>query len=178
MVLPRGLPLGRSDLDMTPHDGHRYELIDGSLIVTPTPPVVHQMVLGGLVVQLDPACPPELTMLFAPFNVTLADDTVLQPDLLVARSEDFTHLELPGPPLLAVEVLSPTTRRFDLEFKRSRYEEAGTASYWVVDPDELTLTAWDLADGAYVEVAHVTGDDEWTASLPFPVTIAPAALRD
>ena len=65
----------------------------------------------------------------------------------------------------------------DLTLKRSRYESAGTASYWVVDPDELSLTAWDLVDGAYVEVAHVTGEEEWTATSPFPVTVSPAALR-
>ena len=107
----------------------------------------------------------------------MADDTVMQPDLLVARGNDFTSRDLPVAPLLTVEILSPSTRRIDLTLKRSRYEEAGTASYWVVDPDDLTLTAWELVDGAYVEVAHVTGEDEWTAALPFPVTVTPAALR-
>lgn len=73
-----------------------------------------------------------------------------------------------------MEILSPSTRRFDLMTERSRYEEAGT--YWVVDPDELTLTAWDLVDGTYVETAHVTGDQEYATS-PFPVAVAPARLR-
>lgn len=58
-----------------------------------------------------------------------------------------------------------------------RDSAAGTGSYWVVDPDELPLTAWDLVDGAYVEVAHVTDEEEWTAASPFPVTVSPAALR-
>jgi Uma2 family endonuclease len=79
---------------------------------------------------------------------------------------------------LAIEILSPSTRRFDLTVKRSRYEAAGTASYWVVDPIELTLIAWDLVDGTYVEVAHVSGDEEFTATQPFAVTVTPALLRD
>jgi len=176
-LLPQSRPLTRDDLDSMPDDGHRYELIDGALVVTPAPSVGHQRVLAGLHLLLARTCPPGLELLFAPLDVALADDTVMQPDLLVARREDFTSRALPTAPLLAVEILSPSTRRIDLTLKRSRYEAAGTASYWVVDPDDLTLTAWDLAEGRYVEVAHVAGDEEWTASSPFPVTVVPARLR-
>ena len=70
----------------------------------------------------------------APFAVGLADDTEVQPDILVAPRAQFTERDLPAPPLLAVEVLSPSTRRVDLLLKRDRYEEAGIASYWIVDP--------------------------------------------
>ena len=63
--------------------------------------------------------------MIAPFDVALDDDTVLIPDVLVARREDLTHRNLPAAPVLAVEVLSPSTRRFDLQLKRDRYEEAG-----------------------------------------------------
>lgn len=177
-TLSAGAPYTRADLDALPDDGRRHELIDGVLIVTPAPSYEHQDVALALVLMLHPACPPELKLLFAPFEVALADDTVLEPDLLVARRADFTSRDLPVAPLLAVEILSPSTRCFDLMTKRSRYEAAGTASYWVIDPDEPSLTAWELVDGAYVEVAHVTGDEEWTASRPFPVTIVPATLRD
>jgi hypothetical protein len=50
------------------------------------------------------------------------------------------------------------------------------ASYWIVDPVEPRLLVWELIDRAYVEVADITGDQEWTASLPFVVTIVPDAL--
>lgn len=50
-------------------------------------------------------------------------------------------------PQLAVEVLSPSTRRVDLTLKLSRYEAAGCPSYWVVDPDGPSLTAWQLVEG-------------------------------
>jgi hypothetical protein len=64
----------------------------------------------------------------------------------------------------------------DRNLKLPRFERAGCASFWIVDPVEPSLTAWELRDGRYVEVAHVTGEQSWSATLPFPVTISPAQL--
>ncbi len=72
------------------------------------------------------------------------------------RREDVGELNITAPLLLAVEVLSPSTRAKDLLLKRGLYEQAGVASYWVVDPDEPSLRAWDLVDGAYLEMARVS----------------------
>jgi Uma2 family endonuclease len=175
-TLPRSRPLTRGDLDTRPDDGHRYELIDGVLVVSPAPSFRHQTAVGRLWQALERERPADVRVLVAPFDVVLADDTVLQPDVLVARRADITDRDLAGPPLLAVEVLSPSTRRFDLMLKWSRYESAGCGSYWVVDPDEPALTAWDLIDGRYVETAHVTGTQPYDATLPFPVRVVPDDL--
>ena len=56
----------RADLDAMPDDGHRYELIDGALVVTPSPTYQHQRVLRGLFVRLHERCPIEFEILFAP----------------------------------------------------------------------------------------------------------------
>jgi Uma2 family endonuclease len=85
--------------------------------------------------------------LVAPLDVVLADDTVVQPDVLVARRDDFTERDLPVAPVLAVEVLSSSTRRIDVSLKRARYEAAGCPSYLVVDPDRPSLTARVLQEG-------------------------------
>jgi Uma2 family endonuclease len=114
----------------------------------------------------------------APFAVALADDTEVRPDLVVARRDQLTRTELPGPPLLAVEVLSPSTRRVDLLLKRDRLQAAGVASYWLVDPDEPSLTVLELRDGTYVEVARVTGTEQVTVTAPFPLRLVPAELLD
>lgn len=108
--------------------------------------------------------------------MALDDTTVLQPDVLVARRQDLTHRDLPAAPLLAIEVLSPSTRHIDLTLKRSRYEEAGCPTYWVIDPDEPSLTAWELYDDRYVEEAHVVGEERYDADFPFAVTACPAQL--
>ncbi len=176
--LPQSRALTRDDLDATPEDGHRYELIDGILVVTPSPSFAHQSAVFELYSLLRAGCPPELKVLGAPFGVVLADDTVVEPDLLVAPRADFSARDLPGPPLLAVEVLSPSTRRFDLLLKRSRYEAAGCLCYWVVDPDVPSLTAWELRDGAYVLVGEASGDHPLTLPVPFPITVVPNRLLD
>ena len=175
-TLPRSRPLTRADLDAMPDDGHRYELIDGALIVTPAPSATHQTVVVELVVLLRNRCPRDLKVFVAPFDVALADDTIMQPDVLVARRRDLTERDLPTAPVLAIEVLSPSTRRIDLTLKRSRLEAAGCVHYWVVDPTEPSLTAWQLQEGAYVEVGHVTGAEILSLQDPFPVDVVPAHL--
>lgn len=174
--LPYGRELTRADLDKAPDDGHRYELIDGVLIVSPAPRVRHQRVSLGLLRVLDDACPAELTLLYAPVDVVLADDTVIQPDLLVAPTNAFTETELPTAPLLAVEVLSPSTRGVDLLLKKERLQRAGCPHYWVVDPDGPSVVAWHLVDGAYQEVARVNGTATFAVEAPFAVTFTPASL--
>jgi Uma2 family endonuclease len=176
--LPFGRPLMRADLAGMPDDGHRYELIDGVLVVSPAPRIRHQVVVGNLYVLLRAACPPHLKVLFAPVDVVLADDTVLQPDLLVARREQFTDTELPGPPLLAVEVLSRSTRRVDRLLKRDRLQEAGAASYWLVDPDEPSVTVLELAAGSYAETGRAVGAQALDVELPFPLRLVPGELLD
>ncbi len=159
-----------------PDDGHRYELIDGTLVVTPAPCVPHQLVVGRLYLLLTEACPEDLQVLLLPVDVALDEHTVLQPDVLVARKTDLTKRDLPAAPVLAVEVLSASTRRVDLTLKRSRLEAAGCASYWVVDPDKPSVTVWQLRDEAYVEVAHLVGEEQVDLAAPSPVTFVPTEL--
>lgn len=177
----RGEPFIRADLDAMPDDGRRREIIDGVLIVTATPARSHQRAVGRLARLLDDACTPEFEVIIAPFSVGLAEDTEMQPDVLVARRTDLTDRDLPAAPALAAEVLSPSTRLIDLNHKRERYERAGTAAYWVVDPvgrpAEARLIAWELGpDKKYEQVADVSGDDRYDAELPYPVSVVPADL--
>lgn len=182
-ISPTALPFGRAltadDLEQIPDDGHRYELLDGTLLVSPAPAWEHQHVQGALFVLLWHACPAGMRTLTAPFAVRLTPDTELQPDILVARYEDLTPKNLPVAPLLAVEVRSPTTALIDLNLKKAAYEKYGVPSYWIVDPDPDTpsLRAFEMDDrGRYVQVADVIGSDAFTAERPFPLTVTPAEL--
>lgn len=49
-------------------------------------------------------------------------------------------------------------------------------SYWIVDPEVPSLTAWELRDGRYEVAALVSGDEEWIARAPYAVRIVPAEL--
>jgi Uma2 family endonuclease len=179
-VIPHGRPFTVDDLKGMPDDGNRYELIDGMLHVSPCPVPRHQVVAGELFFLLRLVCPPGLLAMVAPMDVQPDRVTSLQPDVLVTRPTDFSPKNLPVAPLLAVEVLSPSTRLYDLNTKRYAYEKMGVASYWVVDPNGSgALTAFELDEqGTYRQVEHVEGDTAFVAARPFPVTIVPARLLD
>jgi len=75
-------------------------------------------------------------------------------------------------------VLSPSTRRVDLLLKRDRLQEAGVASYWLVDPEVPSVRVLELRDGNYQQVALVRGDEGFDAALPYPVRLVPSGLLD
>ena len=170
--------LTREDLDAMPDDGNRYELIEGEIVVSPSPLSRHQLAVTRLIVLLDTACTEDLRVSQAPFDVVLGEFDVVQPDVLVLDPQGLDDRGLNTAPLLAVEVLSPTTRRRDLTVKKRLYEQAGVSAYWVVDAETegLALTAWELRDGRYEAVASIAGDEEWTATVPFDVTVVPSRL--
>jgi Uma2 family endonuclease len=164
------------DVWAIPDDGRRRELIDGVLIVTPAPRISHQRVLTRLLVLLATACPPDLEVLAAPLDYKISDHTLLQPDILVARKADYGVLRLEKTPVLVVEIRSPSTAHYDAGTKRLAYEAAGVLWYWMVDPDEPSLTVLELVDGAYMEVASAVGDEAYAADEPFSVRVVPADL--
>lgn len=173
-ALPRGQAFTRADLDAAPDDGRRREIVDGSLLVTPGPSRRHQRMVVALVMALETACPVDMEVLLAPFDVALAPGTVVQPDVLVGRKSELSERELAAAPLLAVEVLSPSTRHVDLALKKSLYEASGCGVFWVVDPDEPSITAWELHDGRYIRTAHAVGDRRFHATQPYDVTVTVA----
>ena len=132
------------------------------------------------------ARPADLEVLAAPFDVTLSDDTVMEPGLLVAPVAALAQRGLDGAPLLAVEIASPSSRTIDRHVKKDRLRRAGCPHYWIVDPDEPSITAWALretdgaegADGepAYDLVGRAVGDEELALTEPFDVRIVPAHL--
>lgn len=175
-TLPRSRPLTYDDLEGLPDDGHRYELIDGMLVVTPAPSLSHQRTVGNLYVLLRDTCPDDLEVFLAPTDVVLANDTVMQPDVLVARKDDLTTKNVPAAPVLAVEVALPSTRLLDRTLKRARLEEAGCENYWIVDPIALTIMVWRLEAGSYVEIAEAAHDDRLVLKDPYPLDVTPTSL--
>jgi Uma2 family endonuclease len=152
----------------------RYELIGGQLLVTPPPLSNHQRVVGHLMLLLHSNCPDELEVLPGPCEFRPSTGHVLLPDLLVCRREDVGARSVVRI-LLAVEVLSRSTRTTDLLLKRTLYEDARVSSYWLFDPEAEELTVLELVDGAYVERAVVKGNDVFAAELPF---VVPVVLSD
>jgi len=164
------------DLDALPDDGFRYELVDGVLLVSAAPSDEHQIALTNLVALMVSSCPPPMRVLVAPVDVRFSRIRQLQPDLIVLPDHRLGGPAARPLPLLAVEVLSPTTRATDLTLKRHVFEQGGIPSYWLLDPLVPSLTVLELVDGAYVERASVSGAQEYAALLPFPVSVVPELL--
>ncbi|MET7279622.1 Uma2 family endonuclease [Kribbella sp. NPDC005582] len=138
-TLPWSRPLTRADLDAWPEDGRRHELIDGCLLLTPVPTLAHQSAVGELSVCLHEARRSGDLVLHGPFDVVLAADTVVRPDLVVAPRAAYTERDLPVAPDLIVEVLTTNTRWIDLHVRFHRYEQAGVAAYWWIPTRRVSL---------------------------------------
>lgn len=173
-----GEPLSADDLEGFPDDGHRYELLDGSLLVTPAPGTSHQRCVVVLAALLEAAAPTGAWAMVAPYEWRLSPATTFQPDVLVAWRDGFTSRRLERAPLLVVEVLSPSTRSIDLVLKRHAFAAAGASWYWVVDPLEPSVTALRLDGDRYIEAAVAVDREALVMDEPFPVTVVPASLLD
>lgn len=135
-----------------PDDGNRYEIVEGELLVTPTPLKSHQKAVGTLyyLLRLHLEANPIGECFIAPFDVILSDDTVVEPDLLfmsLQRLELATERGVIAAPDLVVEVLSDSTRRRDLGVKRRAYARYFVREYWIVDPDSGRLAVCVLERG-------------------------------
>ena len=135
------------DLADLPEDGNRYEVLDGVLLVTPAPSRGHQEVQAELLFALGPfARSLGLSILAAPTAVRASATTELQPDILVlprryAGREDAAW-ERMSALVLAIEILSPSSRTIDRERKRVAYLANGVAEYWIVDAEARTVEVW------------------------------------
>jgi Uma2 family endonuclease len=129
-----------------PEDGNRYETVYGELLVTPAPSAWHQEVIDRLRAELRLFLSrnPVGHLFSAPADISWGSDTLVQPDLFVvdveeARTFDWSRMQTL---LLAIEVLSPSTARYDRFTKRRLYQEVGVPAYWLVDPDRKLIEVW------------------------------------
>jgi Uma2 family endonuclease len=158
--------------------GKRFECVDGELLVSPGPRWPHQSVVSLLSRALDAYCRAQGigAMLNGPAELELDQFTLVQPDVFVmplvngkrpqAQSET-------GDPLLFVEVLSPSTARFDRVIKRERYQRYGV-EFWIADLDARVVERW-TPSSERPEI--VTGSLEWNpGGAHHPLTIDLDAL--
>ena len=131
------------DYCLLPED-KQYDLIDGELYMAPAPSLRHQAVLRNLELLIWTFVKENNLgqVFFAPVDVILSEEDVVQPDLLFVVQERLgilTERGCEGPPDLVVEVLSPTTEQRDRELKRKVYAKFGVSEYWLVDPEVQSI---------------------------------------
>lgn len=141
----------REEVLALPDDGIRYELLDGRLLVTPSPRPIHQLAVGALYERIQPYLRRHgLGVAFlSPADLDLRSDQSLQPDLFVAvlppSPGELAWSDVGIPPLV-VEVVSPATALNDRNRKRIRYQQSGVAEYWIVDLDARLIERWKPTD--------------------------------
>ena len=174
------------DLLSLPDDGHRYEIIDGSLLVSPAPPMRHQVAADRL---------RDMLLAGAPDGVDAVTATAVDISATSPRSgpqapvPDITVIgpgawDQPGlyvrPPdvLLSIEVESPNTSR-DRILKPALCAAAAIPAYWRVEldgPGTPAVVMYLLDGGVYREIGTVRAGESVMVDVPFPVELRPAEL--
>ncbi len=164
-------------LEQLPDDGLRYEILDGILIVSPSPIPVHQRAIGRIYLALVHACPPDHEAFVSPLDWQPDTRTSLEPDVLVVATDRIGPKNIQQNPTIVVEVLSPSSRRYDRLMKFGRYAEAGIPQYWIVDPVKPSVEVYGLdGSGGYRLIASAEGDATVSVENPLVVTVRPSDL--
>ena len=164
-----------ADLCAMPDDRLRHELIDGVHYVSPSASERHQRIVGEIFAALHHHLKERPTgrVYISPLDVVLSDYDVVEPDVLYltkAQAATQTRIHLHGAPALAVEVLSPRSRKMDLDLKRRVYDHFGVDEYWIVNPKRDAITVHRRSAGGPLAVAaeltREAGDSLTTPLLP------------
>lgn len=180
-IYPQADPWTVDDLDRLP-DGAHYEILDGSLLVSPPPAAFHQRTALRLVDELSQALPDDLEVM-SPSGVDVAV-SYLEPDVAVVRAaaadtnpKRFASADV----LLVVEIISPSNAGIDRREKPIRYAEVGIPHFWRVELEGdrapyVVRYGLDDSGAKYVELGTVHAGEEETVDVGFPVTLRPAEL--
>ena len=168
--------LNYQDFCALPDDGKRYEILDGDLLMSPSPREIHQRVLGRLFRILSGhAEKAGLGVVYiAPFDVILSENDIVEPDLIFVAETNrsiVTDENIRGVPDLLVEVLSSTRPELDTRDKRAVYARCSVPFYWIVDPENKHLTELQLVEKAYAVVSELTNKDSFQPRLFTGLTI-------
>ena len=129
-----------------PDDGNRYEVVHGELLVTPAPRLWHQKLVWRLGAALETylRAEPVGEVFASPADISWGRDVLVQPDVFVVPPEEARLLRWGSirTLLLAVEILSPSSRRADRFTKRRLYQERGVVTYWMIDGDQHFVEVW------------------------------------
>ncbi|HEU5382343.1 MAG TPA: Uma2 family endonuclease [Ktedonobacteraceae bacterium] len=144
-------------------DGECYEIVQGVLVMSPSPEDIHQDVVLEIAAYLREQIKlKRLGRVFtSPFDVVLSPRDVFQPDVLVVLNQHLDRIHkngVMGAPDLVVEVISPSSKLYDRVNKHMAYERAGILEYWLVDPHNQTIELFALEGGNYYSLGIFHGE--------------------
>jgi Uma2 family endonuclease len=136
-------------------DDERYELIEGELLMTPSPITKHQRISRELEFEIMKFVKANDLgeVFYAPYDVYLDNENVVQPDILFISKERLNIIgekNIQGAPDLVIEIISESTAYRDLVQKKKLYGKFGVKEYWIVIPGEALVEVYILKDKAYM----------------------------
>ncbi len=159
-----------------PDDGKRYETVHGELLVTPAPRPAHQQVVTRLISALERYLGDGGVgfVVGSPADISWGSGILVQPDVFVADLDEWRTGEWKNIQtlLLAIEVLSPSTTRYDRFTKRHLYQEVGVPVYWIVDTDQQLVEVWTPHDTFPTVERRVVTWSPAGAAKPFTLELA------
>jgi Uma2 family endonuclease len=143
-------------------EGTLCQLINNIIIMSPSPAYEHQQIAKLIFRQLDKYVDSNKLgeAYFAPFDVYLGKRNVYQPDILFISKERMNIIKdgkIKGAPDLIIEILSPSTAKFDIEDKKAVYEQYGVKEYWIVEPESKAVSGFTLTNQEYSELESTKG---------------------
>jgi Uma2 family endonuclease len=139
-------------------EGAPYQLIDGELVMSPSPESMHQLVSLRFTINLSTFVFQRKLgiVLYSPLDVYLGEHETYQPDIVFisrGRLDIITRTRIEGPPDLVAEILSPATGYYDLAHKKDIYEQTGVKEYWILDPKGKFVEIFWNDNGRFVTLA-------------------------
>jgi Uma2 family endonuclease len=162
------------EFDALPEDDSaRYELQEGVVIVSPRPRLRHQQGMARLLVRLGSTLPRGWEGMTEPDLLVDAGSpaTVRIPDLIVTRSVVPDRMLRASEVALAVEIISPGSRKLDRVLKAYEYAQAGIPQYWVVDLEVPEIAVFTLGPEGYTAQDPVSDELRTTLDLDGPVEV-------
>lgn len=167
-----------ADLLVMPDDGKRREILDGELIVSPSPKSWHQLIVTNLLLAFGRYLDrhPIGRIIASPLDVIFGEFDVLEPDLIFVLNEHWDIIQdwVRGAPDLVIEVLSPGSISMDRGPKLKAYARFGVSEYWIVDPDAHAIEVYRQGDGGY-ELVSICGEHGSVTSPLLPEFALPVA---
>jgi Uma2 family endonuclease len=176
-----GLRLTAEEYFDLPDDGNKYELVEGVVLMSPSPSLPHQIVAGEILFQLMS----HVRATGSGFVVhetdvglgkgPLGGDLVYRPEIIyfaAGRVPAIAH-RVRIVPDVAVEIISPGSRSLDTETKYQDYERAGVREYWLIDPYGRAMRFYRLEKGQFVEAAVKEDAFESQAAEGFKLNLTP-----
>lgn len=144
-------------------EGAPYQLIEGELVMSPSPTTQHQIISANLFKKISAFIDEKKAglLLYSPVDIYLDDENVFQPDLVFVSQQRRDIIKddgLHGAPDVVIEILSPSTAYYDMKKKFKIYEKFGVKEYWIVDPEMKNIQLFSLSEqGKYLMSIDVTG---------------------